>query len=121
MRTASVPAAPASAPCRINCENYDRGGEGVAYHKLTDTKSELYRMDSVIIELCDDIGVGYDVKELSAGEWIEYTINVRKACEYVFELRVRGKAQISVDVNSQNRSGLIGRPQTNGKQSARLR
>ncbi|MCM1536874.1 MAG: DUF5110 domain-containing protein [bacterium] len=98
---------PASAPCKINCENYDRGGEGVAFHKITDTRSGLYRMDSVIIELCDDIGVGYDVKELTGGEWLEYTINVRKACEYVFELRVRGRAQISVDINSQNRTGLM--------------
>ncbi|MDE6031717.1 MAG: carbohydrate-binding protein, partial [Oscillospiraceae bacterium] len=98
---------PASAPCRINCENYDRGGEGISYHKLTDTKSEIYRMDNVIIELCDDIGVGYNVKNMVGGEWLEYTINVRKACEYVFRLRVRGSAGISVDIDSQNSTEII--------------
>lgn len=98
---------PASAPCRINCENYDRGGEGISYHKLTDTKSEIYRMDSVIIELCDDIGVGCNVKNMVGGEWLEYTVNVRKACEYVFRLRVRGSAGISVDIDSQNSTEII--------------
>ncbi len=104
---------PASVPCKINCENYDRGGEGVAYHKLTNEKSEIYRTDSVIIELCDDVGVGYDVKELNGGEWLEYTINAAMAGEYVFGIRARGDAQISIDINSQNRTGLI--PVSGGK------
>lgn len=98
---------PASAPCRINCENYDRGGEGISYHKLTDTKSEIYRMDSVMIDLCDDIGVGYNVKNMVGGEWLEYTVNVRKSCEYVFRLRVRGNAEISVDIDSQNSTQIV--------------
>jgi len=98
---------PASVPCRINCENYDRGGEGISYHKLTDKKSEIYRMDPVIIELCDDIGVGYNVKDMVGGEWLEYTVNVRKAGRHVFRLRIQGNARISIDINSQNCTGLI--------------
>jgi len=98
---------PASVPCKINCENYDRGGEGVAFHKLTNEKSEIYRMDAVIIEPCDDVGAGCDVKDMVGGEWLEYTVNVRKPGNYVFGLRIRGNARISVDINSQNRMGLI--------------
>lgn len=41
------------------------------------------------------------------GEWLEYTVNVRKACGYVFKLRIQGNARISIDINSQNRTGLI--------------
>ena len=98
---------PASAPCRINCENYDRGGEGVSYHKLSDTKSEIYRMDSVIIELCDDIGAGYNIKNMVGGEWLEYTINVRKTYKYVFRLRIHGSARISIDIDSQDSTEII--------------
>ncbi|MCM1300024.1 MAG: DUF5110 domain-containing protein [[Eubacterium] siraeum] len=98
---------PAAVPCSINCENYDRGGEGVAYHKLTEEKNEIYRTDSVLIELCDDIGVGYNVKNMIGGEWLEYTVNVVRPGEYIFGLRIQGSGKISVDINSQNRSGLI--------------
>lgn len=98
---------PASAPCRINCENYDRRGEGVSYHKLSDTKSEIYRMDSVIIELCDDIGAGYNIKNMVGGEWLEYTINVRKACKYVFRLRIHGSARISIGIDSRDGTEII--------------
>ena len=98
---------PASVPCRIACENYDRGGEGVAYHKHTDTPCELYRTDAVQIELCDDVGVGYCVRDFAAKEWLEYTINVTEPGDYVFSLRLAGDAAVSIDVNTQNRTGLM--------------
>lgn len=41
------------------------------------------------------------------GEWLEYTINVRKAGEYVFGLRVRGSAEISVDIDSRNSTEIM--------------
>ncbi len=98
---------PASVPCRISCENYDRGGEGVAYHKLTDTPSELYRTEAVQIDLCDDVGVGRCVTDMKAKEWLEYTVNVTDAGDYVFRLRLAGDATVSIDVNTQNRTGLM--------------
>lgn len=98
---------PASVPCRIACENYDRGGEGVAYHKHTDTPCEIYRTDAVQISLCDDVGVGHCITDMTAKEWLEYTINVTETGDYVFRLRLAGDAAVSIDVNTQNRTGLI--------------
>jgi len=98
----------ASVPCRIACENYDRGGQDVAYHKNnTALRSEIYRTDHVLVELCDDIGVGYAVYNMEAGEWLEYSINVREAGEYVFACRVQGIGEFSIDINSQNQTGLL--------------
>jgi len=98
----------ASVPCRIACENYDRGGQDVAYHKNnTSLRSEIYRTDHVLVELCDDVGVGYAVYKMEAGEWLEYSINVRKAGKYVFGCRVQGIGEFSLDVNSQNQTGLL--------------
>jgi len=88
---------PDSVPCRINCVNFDRGGEGVAFHKIEKSANELYRTDGVEIELSDDTGAGYGVKDLKESEWIEYTVNVREKGDYRLELRVQGTGIISVD------------------------
>jgi len=88
---------PASVPCRINCVNFDRGGEGVAFHKSEKTANELYRTDGVEIELSDDTGAGYNVKNIVKSEWLEYTINVCESGNYRLELRVQGTGTMSAD------------------------
>jgi alpha-glucosidase len=100
---------PSSLPCRINCENFDRGGENVAYHKQTQGNlNQIYRKDGVDIETCDDIGAGYNFAKLKADEWLEYTVLVRTAGDYCFNLRLKAteKSKIRIDVNGQNTSGL---------------
>lgn len=90
----------ASVPCRIAFENFDRGGEGVAYHKHTpENEDGIYRNDNVCIKDCDDIGCGFCVKNIIKGEWLEYTVNVLKEGMYSFKLRVRGKGVISISAN----------------------
>ncbi|MHB8128795.1 MAG: TIM-barrel domain-containing protein [Mobilitalea sp.] len=100
----------ASLPCKLGCENFDRGGEGVAYHKnVPGNENGLYRKDGVNIELCDDVGCGYNVFGLMEGEWLEYSVNARKAGYYYFHLRYRtkGVTNIYFCVNSQNQSGYM--------------
>lgn len=89
----------ASVPCRINCVNFDRGGEGVAFHKVKTADNKLYRTDGVEIELSDDTGAGYNIKNLGASEWLEYTINVRESGNYRLDLRVQGTGTVGVDFN----------------------
>ena len=88
---------PASLPCQIRCVNYDRGGEGVAYHKTDDELYELYRKDNVEIELSDDTGAGQSVKDLKGTEWLEYTVNVGEAGKYRIWLRVQGEGIVCAD------------------------
>jgi fibronectin type 3 domain-containing protein len=60
----------------IQAENYDTGGEGVAYHD-TDPGNNggQYRSDGVDVENCSDTGGGYDIGWDYDGEWFEYTTN----------------------------------------------
>lgn len=92
---------PASVPCRIYCVNFDRGGEGVAFHKVETTANELYRTDGVEIELSDDAGAGHDVKNFRKSEWMEYTINVCESGNYRVELRLQGTGTIGADFDMQ--------------------
>ncbi len=90
----------ASVPCKMAFENFDRGGEGIAYHKHSpENEDGIYRNDSVCVRDCDDIGCGYCVKNTVAGEWLEYTVNVLKEGMYSFRLRVRGEGAVSISAN----------------------
>jgi hypothetical protein len=66
---------PWAIPGTIQAENYDLGGEGVAYHD-TDTANNggQFRTDSVDIESTSDTGGGYNVGWTRTAEWIEYEI-----------------------------------------------
>lgn len=68
-------------PATIEVENFDRGGQGIAYNDTYGTTgSGAYRTNPVeavdIQSRPNAASNGYAVFEASAGEWLEYTINV---------------------------------------------
>jgi poly(hydroxyalkanoate) depolymerase family esterase len=85
---------------RIEAENFDAGGEGVAYHEMTATNlGGQYRTNEAVdIEATSDVGGGYDVTGTAAGEWLEYTIYVSEPGLYNLALRVAGTTAGSVQV-----------------------
>lgn len=86
--------APLALPGTLQVENYDLGGEGLAYHDTEEENlavtagSAAYRDDDGIdIEVSTDgtlINIGYT----SADEWTEYTVNVQETADYDFEFVV---------------------------------
>ncbi len=82
-----------SIPGKIEFENYDVGGNGVGYLDNTPGTSvptpPAFRIDEdVDIETCTDAGGGYNIGYATAGEWLEYTVNVATAGTYTLTLRV---------------------------------
>src|SRR5437879_1305254 len=80
----------APVPGRIEAENFDLGGEGVAYHDTTAAnEGGKYRTsEGVDIESTTDAGAGYDVGWTHAGEWMKYSVNVGASGNYIFDVRV---------------------------------
>ena len=81
----------ATIPGVIQAENYDWGGEGVAYHDNDATNNGFaYRLgEGVDIENNTDGGSpGYDVGWTNANEWMKYTVNVTTAGTYTMTGRV---------------------------------
>jgi hypothetical protein len=81
----------APIPGTIQFENYDLGGNGYAYldKAASNTGSAAFRTDEdVDIETCSDAGTGYNIGYATAGEWLEYTVNVAAAGKYDITLRV---------------------------------
>ncbi|HMG81657.1 MAG TPA: putative Ig domain-containing protein, partial [Ferruginibacter sp.] len=81
----------ATIPGVIQAENYDYGGQGVAYSDFDVTNNGLaYRPgEGVDIETnTDGASPSYDVGWTNAGEWMKYTVNVTAAGTYTMTGRV---------------------------------
>lgn len=83
---------PHQIPGTIQFEEYDKGGNGYAYYdtdKGTNvTPAPNYRTDEdVDIEICTDIGGGYNVGWTTEGEWLEYTVDVATTGKYTIVIR----------------------------------
>jgi len=84
----ATPGAGAAIPGLIQAENYNTGGEGVAYHDTTSTnEGGAYRQDGVDIEMASSEG-SYAVGWVRPGEWLKYTVNVAEAGVYDASFRV---------------------------------
>ena len=87
----STPPPPAGKPIpgTIQAEDYDQGGEGVAYHDTSSgNNGGQYRSDDVDIEATSDAGGGFNVGWMGAGEWLAYTVSVQTAGAYTLTARV---------------------------------
>lgn len=63
-------------PAVIQAENFDKGGEGVAYHDSDANNVGLAYRSAEGVDLEGANDGGFDIYWITAGEWIEYTIQV---------------------------------------------
>ena len=98
----------------IQAEDYDKGGEGVAYHDTTaaNTGNGSYRTTEGV-----DIGLlgsnGHDVGWAYAGEWLDYTINVAQAGTFTLSAAVANAASggsFHVEFGGVNKTGAMAVP-----------
>jgi PKD repeat protein len=110
-----------AVPGTIQAEDFDEGGESVAYHDTTLGNSlGQYRATDVDIEATTDTGGGFNLGKTRAGEWLKYTVNVAATGTYVLDTRVANigtGAMFHVEVDGVNRSGPIAVPDTGGWQT----
>ena len=109
-------------PARIEAEDFDIGGEGVAYHdSYAGNNGGQYRLEEhVDIETCYDVGGGYNAGWITQGEWLEYTVHVPVAGQYTIETRVSSLSVVGVfhlEFMGQDKTGNIIVPVTGGWQT----
>jgi len=67
----------AAIPGTVQAENYDTGGQGVAYSvSSTNGSGNSYRTDGIDLEATTDTGGGYDMGWTTGGQWFRYTVNM---------------------------------------------
>lgn len=111
---------PRPIPGIIQAEDYDTGGEGVAYHDTdASNNGNQYRSGGVDIEGCSDTGGGYNVGWAAAGEWIEYTVNIATPGTYKFDTRYAafGGGTYHLELDGVNKTGTITNANTGGWQN----
>jgi len=78
-------------PGLIEAENYDLGGQDIAYWDSDNGNSGgQYRQDDVDLEITHDTGGGYNVGWTVDGEWLAYTVDVIKN-KLDIEVRIASK------------------------------
>jgi len=105
---------PFAVPGMFEAEDYDLGGEGVAYHDsdATNNGNANYRtMEGVDIE---NGSTGKTVSYIEQGEWIKYTVEVAKAGLYSMKNLVSSTSggSFSIEMNDIDVSGQVSVPST---------
>ncbi|MBR7837599.1 carbohydrate-binding protein [Actinospica durhamensis] len=96
----------AAVPGTVQAENYDTGGQGVAYSVgSVNGTGNAYRGDGVDLETTSDTGGGYDLGWTSGGQWFKYTVNVATAGTYTVALRVAAPSAVTDALHIANSSG----------------
>jgi hypothetical protein len=111
---------PVALPGKVEFENYDIGGSGIAYLDTTSGNSgSAYRTDHVDIQATTD-GGGYNVGWVKAGEWLNYTVAIGSAGSYAVDVRVASNGAggtFHIEVDGANVTGPITVPNTVGWQT----
>ena len=106
----------ATIPGIFQAENFDEGGQFVAYYDVTTHNSGgAYRSTAVDIATTTDTGGGYYVGWTKAGEWLKYTVNVGTSGTYPLRIRVAALGtggRFHVEVDDVDRTGPIAVPNT---------
>ena len=97
---------PAAVPGTVQAENYDTGGQGVAYNVTSvNGSANSYRSDGVDLEATTDTGGGYDLGWTAATQWFKYTVNVATAGTYTVGLRLAAPTAVTDALHIDNSAG----------------
>jgi len=113
----------AAVPGTVQAENYDTGGQGVAYNvTAVNGSANSYRSDGVDLEGTTDTGGGDDLGWTAAGQWFKYTVNAATAGSYTVSLRLAAPTAVTDGLHianavGTNLSGNINVPATGGYQT----
>ncbi len=109
-------------PGYIEAEEYDIGGEDIAYHEENANGNEgnaFIRNDQVDIEATEDTSGQYNIGYILKNEWLKYTINVLRSGTYNLDLRVAAEGDeksLHIEIDSIKVSENVKIPNTGGWQ-----
>ena len=108
--------AAASVPGTFEAENFDTGGEGVAYHdNVAGNAGGQYRT-SEDVDIILDPTAGYVVDNFETGEWMVYTVNVTASGNYDIAVNASNNFSASsafhVEIDGANVTGSVPVPMT---------
>ena len=108
-----------SLPGRVQVENFDDGGQKLAYYDANPGNSgNVYRTTDVDVDTTDDPdNGGFYVGWTRVGEWLKYTVDVTQGGTYTLTVRVANAgtgARFRLEVDGTDVTGSILVPNTGG-------
>ncbi len=112
-------------PGLIEAEHYNEGAPGVAYHDIDpQNRGANYRGPTQVdIERRPDASNGHGIGWTKKGEWVVYSVNVKKAGIYRIEIPVASKKKggvFHIELNGKDVTGPISVPDTGSWQKLEL-
>src|ERR1700722_577683 len=97
----------AAVPGAVFAENYDTGGQGVAYNVTSvNGSANGYPADGVDLEATTDTGApANNLGWTAAGQWFKYTVNVGTAGTYTVGLRLAAATAVTDALHIDNSAG----------------
>ncbi|MGB7159700.1 MAG: DNRLRE domain-containing protein, partial [Tepidisphaeraceae bacterium] len=111
------PFAIGNTPITIQAEDFDLGGQGIAYNDTSANNiGGAYRpSEAVDIKPIAGASGQYRISDAITGEWLEYTTNVSASGTYLMEFRVGNRdpgSTFHVEINGVNVTGTMTVPDT---------
>ena len=110
---------PATVPGTIQSEDFDAGGEAIAYHDTSPSNNGGgYRQTGVDLQAASE--GGWNVGWITVGEWLAYSVDVTSTGPYLLEARVASPdpgGTFHVEASGQNITGALTVPNTGGWQT----
>jgi hypothetical protein len=108
-------------PGTIEAEDFDEGGEGVAYHDQDPQNQEKhqppYRDSGVDLEWREEASGKFNLGWTRPGEWLLYTVDVRESATYTIEMMVACNKRgglFHLEFNGVDKTGPVEVPDTGG-------
>ncbi len=107
-------------PGQIEFEDFDNGGQGIAYNDAdASNNGNSYRTNEGVDIQAASEG-GFNIGWTSNGEWLEYTVNVPSAGDYDVDIRYASRTKdgiVRILSDGTDKTGNIDLPTTGGWQS----
>jgi hypothetical protein len=112
---------PHAIPGTIELEDFDEGGEGVAYHDAEpenqEKKQPPYRQTGVDLEWREAASNKFNLGWTRPGEWLLYTVDVKEPGTYRIDMHVACKGPggaFRLEFDGKDRTRAIKAPDTGG-------
>ncbi len=105
---------PAAINTNIQVENFNKGGEGIAYHDLTPGNIAGVCRTDVNVDIANCPEGGYMVNSTAAGEWLDYAVSIPTSKTYYLKVKYAALSttKIHFEVNGVNVTGSVNLPAT---------
>ncbi len=111
---------PMNIPGKVEIEDFDRGGEGIAYHETSVGNAGNQYRPTEDVDIENTAGGGNNIGWVANGEWLEYTLNATVSSVYSVDVRVAAPGagrQFHIEMDGVNTSGPVNVPNTGGFQA----